>query len=112
MNDIVGCKFRFRSLSTVKGERHRPSESSHDCWFGVCPLEVGFKQIHIWSALCSSRRCVLLLTLIGATFLLDPARLAHAGDDWLPVDPTELKMTSEPGRRELRPLSVPPGGPG
>jgi len=42
------------------------------------------------------RRCVLLLTLIGATFLLAPGRLVQAGDDWLPIDPTDLKMTSEP----------------
>jgi hypothetical protein len=42
------------------------------------------------------RRCVLLLTLIGATFLLAPGPLVQAGDDWLPIDPTDLKMTSEP----------------
>jgi hypothetical protein len=42
------------------------------------------------------RRCVLLLALIGATFLLAPGRLVQAGDDWLPIDPTDLKMTSEP----------------
>ena len=41
------------------------------------------------------RRCVLLLTLIGATFLLAPGPLVQAGDDWLPIDPTDLKMTSE-----------------
>jgi hypothetical protein len=42
------------------------------------------------------RRCVLLLSLIGATFLLAPGPLVQAGDDWLPIDPTDLKMTSEP----------------
>ena len=42
------------------------------------------------------RSCVLLLTLIGATFLLAPGRPVQAGDDWLPIDPTDLKMTSEP----------------
>jgi hypothetical protein len=29
-------------------------------------------------------------------FLLVPPRLVQASDDWLPVDPAELKMTSEP----------------
>jgi len=34
--------------------------------------------------------------LAGAALLLHPARLTHAGDDWLPIDPAQLKMTSEP----------------
>ena len=42
------------------------------------------------------RRCVLLLTLTGVTFLLAPGRAVQAGDDWLPIDPADLKMTSEP----------------
>ena len=42
------------------------------------------------------RRLVFLLALVAMAFLVDPARLAYAGDDWLPVDPAELKMTAEP----------------
>jgi len=36
---------------------------------------------------------------MGAAFvalLVGPSRRVQAGDDWLPVDPAELKMTSEP----------------
>jgi hypothetical protein len=42
------------------------------------------------------RRLAFLLELVAMVFLFDPARLAYAGDDWLPVDPAELKMTTEP----------------
>lgn len=45
------------------------------------------------------RRCAFPLVVMGAAFfefLLVPPRLVQASDDWLPVDPAELKMTSEP----------------
>jgi hypothetical protein len=41
------------------------------------------------------RRCVFLLTLIGAAMLVGPLRRAQAGDGWLPIDPADLKMTPE-----------------
>ena len=44
------------------------------------------------------RRCAFPL-VVGAAFLavvLGPSWLVQASDDWLPVDPAELKMTSEP----------------
>jgi hypothetical protein len=44
----------------------------------------------------STHRCVFLLTLIGVAFLLVPSRLAEASGEWQPIDPAELKMTSEP----------------
>lgn len=44
----------------------------------------------------SIRRVVLCLMLIGVSFLLIPGRSIQAGDDWLPIDPADLKMTSTP----------------
>jgi hypothetical protein len=43
----------------------------------------------------SIRRCCALLLILSASFLVSPRRAALA-DDWLPIDPAELKMTSEP----------------
>lgn len=43
----------------------------------------------------SIRRCILLLALMGVGLLWIPGRSIDA-DDWLPITPEELKMTSEP----------------
>jgi hypothetical protein len=42
------------------------------------------------------RRCMFLLILAGVALLVGPWRLAQAGDGWLPIDPADLKMTSDP----------------
>ena len=42
------------------------------------------------------QRFVALAGLIGCALLFRPAGTAHAAGDWLPIDPAELKMTSEP----------------
>jgi len=45
----------------------------------------------------SIRRGSIVTVLAGFAFLLGLARHVQAGsDDWLPIDPAELKMTSEP----------------
>ena len=44
----------------------------------------------------SLRRAVLLLSLILLVRLEFPGSPIKAGDEWLPIDPAELKMTSEP----------------
>jgi hypothetical protein len=43
-----------------------------------------------------TRRTVILLALLSITFLFIPKRSVNAGDDWLPIDPADLKMTSDP----------------
>lgn len=43
----------------------------------------------------SIRRCILLLALMGVGLLWIPGRSIDA-DDWLPIKPEDLKMTSEP----------------
>ena len=43
-----------------------------------------------------SRRFVLFLCLAVVCALYFPAKKLEAGDDWLPIDPADLKMTSEP----------------
>ncbi len=42
------------------------------------------------------RRLVFLSILVSACFLLPPFRSTNAGDEWQPIDPADLKMTSEP----------------
>jgi hypothetical protein len=42
------------------------------------------------------RRSLVLLALLAVSLLLLPHRGVNAGDDWLPIDPADLKMTSEP----------------
>ncbi len=44
----------------------------------------------------SFRRIPLLFVLIMVCLLCLPTRKITGGDDWLPIDPAELKMTSEP----------------
>lgn len=41
------------------------------------------------------RRCALLLALVGLSLLWIPGRPTRA-DEWKPITPEELKMTSEP----------------
>ncbi|MGB8324866.1 MAG: hypothetical protein WCE52_18050 [Candidatus Acidiferrum sp.] len=43
----------------------------------------------------SIRRCCAVLIILCTSLLVLPRRAALA-DDWLPIDPAELKMTSEP----------------
>lgn len=42
------------------------------------------------------RRILLLVTLIVVWALCFPGKRTVSGDEWLPIDPAELKMTSEP----------------
>ena len=42
------------------------------------------------------RRCLLFLALVSAVLVFVPQRSVTIGDEWLPIDPAELKMTSEP----------------
>ncbi len=44
----------------------------------------------------SKWRCFVVLTVFCLSLLSFPRRVAFAGDDWLPIDPADLKMTSEP----------------
>jgi hypothetical protein len=44
----------------------------------------------------SLRRAVLFLLLISLVRLQFPGRPIEAGDEWQPIDPADLKMTSEP----------------
>jgi hypothetical protein len=44
----------------------------------------------------SSRRILLLFVPILLCALYFPSRKILAGDDWLPIDPADLKMTTEP----------------
>lgn len=44
----------------------------------------------------SSRRILLLFVPILLCTLYFPSRKILAGDDWLPIDPADLKMTTEP----------------
>ena len=44
----------------------------------------------------SSRRILLLFVPILLCTLHFPSRKILAGDDWLPIDPADLKMTTEP----------------
>lgn len=44
----------------------------------------------------SFRRVLLLFVPILVCLWYFPARKINAGDEWLPIDPAELKMTSEP----------------
>ena len=42
------------------------------------------------------RRLSLILIFISAALLSKPFATSMSGDDWLPIDPAELKMTGEP----------------
>ncbi|HET7108274.1 MAG TPA: DUF3857 domain-containing protein [Candidatus Acidoferrum sp.] len=42
------------------------------------------------------RRLVFLLILVAAALLFRPLPPTTSGDDWQPIDPADLKMTSEP----------------
>ena len=42
------------------------------------------------------RRLAFLLILVAAALLFRPLLPTTLGDDWLPIDPADLKMTSEP----------------
>ena len=42
------------------------------------------------------RRLAFLLILVAAALLFRPFLPTTSGDDWLPIDPADLKMTSEP----------------
>ena len=42
------------------------------------------------------RRLAFLLILVSAALLSRPFLPATSGDDWQPIDPADLKMTSEP----------------
>lgn len=42
------------------------------------------------------RRLVFLSILVSGGFLLQPFRATNAGDEWQPINPADLKMTSEP----------------
>jgi hypothetical protein len=42
------------------------------------------------------RRLALILIFLSAALLSKPLATSMSGDDWLPIDPADLKMTSEP----------------
>ena len=44
----------------------------------------------------SFRRILLFLVTVVACLLYFPFQETQAGDEWLPIDPADLKMTSEP----------------
>jgi hypothetical protein len=44
----------------------------------------------------ATRRLLALSILCVAVLFLAPKRSVNAGDDWLPIDPPDLKMSSEP----------------
>jgi Domain of Unknown Function with PDB structure (DUF3857) len=42
------------------------------------------------------RRLAILSIVVSACFVYQPFRSTNAGEDWQPIDPADLKMTSEP----------------
>jgi hypothetical protein len=49
-----------------------------------------------WRPLVSIQRCGLILTLCLVAVLSRPTSSVNAGEDWQPISPDDLKMTSEP----------------
>lgn len=53
------------------------------------------KEAYTWRPALAIRRSLVVLILISASVLFVSQRSVN-GDDWLPIDPADLKMTSEP----------------
>jgi hypothetical protein len=55
-----------------------------------------FVYARAWEPFVTFRRVALLFVLACLSFVLRPFLAVDAGDEWQPIDPADLKMTSEP----------------
>lgn len=65
-------------------------------WFAILPFVPAATHLVLQELRVNPRRLALILIFISTALLSKPFLSTMSGDDWLPIDPADLKMTSEP----------------